>query len=102
LRLPNALVRLLQVPLGRERGLPLLGKLSGHQAVLGFDCASVTRRPLAFIGGLLQTWLPELVQGLALLLQTRRGLQRRGQGGRLKRGEDPLKASTGAPGRYWQ
>jgi hypothetical protein len=90
LHLHKALILFLQLPWGRELVFPIIGKLSGDQAVLGLDQAIVTRRPLAFVGRSLQTLLPETVQGLALLLKPRGSLQRQGEGRGFERGEDPL------------
>jgi hypothetical protein len=90
LHLHKALVRFLQLPLGRELVFPVFGKLSGDQAVLGLDRAIVMRRQLAFIGRSLQTLLSATVQCLPLLLKPRGSLQRQGEGRGFERGEDPL------------
>src|SRR5262249_28008896 len=90
LRLDKALVLLLQLPVGREFPLPILGELAGDQAVLGFDRSVVARRPFGFVSRPLEALLPELIQRLALLLQVGSSLQRESEGSGSEGGEDPL------------
>src|SRR5262245_3687964 len=84
LRLHHALILLLQVAVGHELGFPLLGKLSGHQAMFGLDQAVVAGGPFRLIGRPLQALLPQAVEVPPLLLEARRRLQREGERGRFE------------------
>jgi hypothetical protein len=90
LRLRQALILLLPVAVGHALGFPLLGQLSGHQAMFGLAQAGVAGGPFGRIGRPLQALLPPAVEGLPLLLEARRRLPREGERGRCERGEDPL------------
>src|SRR5262245_64274703 len=68
LRLPKALVLLLQVPLRREGRLPLLGELAGDQAMLGFEQAVVAGGAFCLLIPPLQAVLAQPVAALPLLL----------------------------------
>ena len=90
LRLHKALILLLQVPVGHELVFPLLGELAGDQAMFGLDQAVVAGSPFRLIGRPLQALVPQPVEVLPFLLETRGRLQRQRERGGFKRGEDPL------------
>ena len=89
--------------MGREFLLPILGKLAGDQAVLGFDRSVVARSPFGFVRCPREALLPELIQGLALLLQGCSRLQGEGEGRRFEGGADPLtdEGIDGLPRELW-
>src|SRR5215471_9875008 len=90
LRAQKPLVRLLQLALGGELVVPVLGQLPRYQAMLGFEQAIVTRGTFTFVGGALQALLPQPIECLALLFQACGGFQREAERRRFQRLEYPL------------
>ena len=89
-RRQKPLIIFLELSLYGQLVFPCFGQGPSHEAMLGFDQAIVTRRPLTVIGWPLQAMLPQLVQLLAFRLEARRGLSRQGARGRFERFEHPL------------
>ena len=68
--------------------------------MFGLDQAVVAGSPFRFIRRPLQALVPQPIEVLPLLLETRRRLQRQREGGGFERGEDPLtdEGIDGLPG----